>query len=69
MGFSNDTQQEIALMYDPDVITARHDPMGQAPLPGAPQVAGAPRFDGTFRIDLDIDAVGNFLGIEVEIFH
>jgi endonuclease/exonuclease/phosphatase family metal-dependent hydrolase len=43
-------------MYDPDVITARHDPMGQAPLPGAPQIAGAPRFDGTFRIDLDIDA-------------
>jgi endonuclease/exonuclease/phosphatase family metal-dependent hydrolase len=25
-------------------------------VPGAPQVAGAPRFDGTFRIDLDIDA-------------
>ena len=56
MGFSNDTQQEIALMYDPDVILARHDPHGQAPVPGAPQVDGAPRFDGTFRIDLDIDA-------------
>ena len=56
MGFSNDTQQEIALMYDPDVVTARHDPRGQAPVPGAPQIAGAPRFDGTFRIDLDIDA-------------
>lgn len=56
MGFSNDTQQEIALMYDPDVVTARHDPRGQAPVPGAPQVEGAPRFDGTFRIDLDIDA-------------
>ena len=25
-------------------------------MPGAPQIAGAPRFDGTFRIDLDIDA-------------
>ncbi len=56
MGFGNDTQQEIALMYDPDVVTARHDPMGQAPVPGAPPVEGAPRFDGTFRIDLDIDA-------------
>jgi endonuclease/exonuclease/phosphatase family metal-dependent hydrolase len=56
MGFSNDTQQEIAVMYDPYVVDIRHDPKGQAPVPGAPQVAGAPRFDGTFRIDLDIDA-------------
>jgi len=56
IGFSNDTQQEIALMYDPDVVTARHDPRGQSPLAGAPQVPGVPRFDGTFRIDLDIDA-------------
>ncbi|MBV7408924.1 MULTISPECIES: endonuclease/exonuclease/phosphatase family protein [Roseobacteraceae] len=47
IGFSNDTQQEIALLYDPDVLVVTH----------APQVhAGAPRFDGSFRIDLDIDA-------------
>lgn len=45
-GFSNDTQQELALLYDPDRLTARHDP----------QDLGAPRFDGAFRIDLDIDA-------------
>lgn len=56
MGFSNDTQQEIAALYDPDVVLVQHDPKGQAPVPGAPQVGGAPRFDGTFRIDLDIDA-------------
>lgn len=56
MGFANDTQQEIAVMYDPDVVTARHDPRGHAPVPGAPPSEGAPRFDGTFRIDLDIDA-------------
>lgn len=56
MGFANDTQQEIALMYDPDLVSAVHDPKGQAPVPGAPKLAGAPRFDGTFRIDLDIDA-------------
>jgi endonuclease/exonuclease/phosphatase family metal-dependent hydrolase len=56
LGFSNDTQQEIAVMYDPYVVDMRHDPKGQAPVPGAPQIAGAPRFDGTFRIDLDIDA-------------
>lgn len=45
-GFANDTQQEIALLYDPDVLRAVHDP----------QDRGAPRFDTQFRIDLDIDA-------------
>ncbi|KMK67677.1 endonuclease/exonuclease/phosphatase family protein [Puniceibacterium sp. IMCC21224] len=50
MGFVNTTQQEIALLYDPDVIAARHDPQG------ALGVMPAPRFDGTFHIDLDIDA-------------
>lgn len=28
LGFANDTQQEIALMYDPDRVMARHDPQG-----------------------------------------
>lgn len=46
IGYSNDTQQEIALLYDPDVLTARH----------VPATIGAPRFDMAFRIDLDIDA-------------
>ncbi len=46
MGFANDTQQELMLLYDPDVITARHDPVD----------LGAPGFDSEFRIDLDIDA-------------
>jgi hypothetical protein len=54
MGFENDTQQELALLYDPDVITARHDPRG-APT-GQKGARDAPRFDGVFRIDLDIDA-------------
>lgn len=44
MGFVNDTQQEIAFMYDPDRLSARHDPKG------------SPRFDGDYRIDLDVDA-------------
>jgi endonuclease/exonuclease/phosphatase family metal-dependent hydrolase len=48
LGFENDTQQEISLLYDPDVVTARH-----APAEGTPE---APRFDATLRIDLDIDA-------------
>ncbi len=44
LGFVNHTQQEIGLLYDPDVLTAQHDPKG------------APRFDADYRIDLDVDA-------------
>lgn len=54
IGFANETQQEIALLYDPDVIQARHDPQGEET--GKKGSSGAPRFDGVFRIDLDIDA-------------
>ncbi|NNK78220.1 MAG: endonuclease [Litoreibacter sp.] len=50
IGYTNHTQQEIMLLYDPDVISAIHDPIGD------PRDAHAPRFDGTYRIDLDIDA-------------
>lgn len=45
-GFANDTQQELILLYDPDVMDARHDPL----------TLGGPRFDTEFHIDLDIDA-------------
>lgn len=45
LGFENQTQQEIALLYNPDVMTARH----------APETRGAPRFDREFSIDLDMD--------------
>ena len=51
IGFINNTQQEIALLYDPDAISARHDPIGG---PERPDLA--PRFDSEFSIDLDIDA-------------
>ena len=44
MGFVNDTQQEIALLYDPDAMTVEHDPQGE------------PRFDQDYEIDLDVDA-------------
>lgn len=54
IGFSNDTQQEIALMYDPDVLQVGHDPRGDVSGPKGAQ--GAPRFDGVLRIDLDVDA-------------
>lgn len=54
IGFANDTQQEIALLFDPDTLSARHDPQGHET--GKKGSTGAPRFDSTFRIDLDIDA-------------
>lgn len=54
MGFANDTNQEIALLYDPDALTALHDPQGDDV--GRKGSRDAPRFDSTFRIDLDIDA-------------
>ena len=47
MGFANETQQEIALLYDPDVLKVVHDPQASVT---------APRFDHEFEIDLDIDA-------------
>lgn len=46
-GFPNTTQQEIALLYNPDVVTPVHAPQ---------ESEDAPRFDQTFGIDLDIDA-------------
>ncbi len=54
-GFASGTEQEIAFLYDPDSITARHDPKGSATrAPGQPV---APRFDGTFHYDLDSDGI------------
>lgn len=47
-GFATDTHQEIALMYDPAVLSAEHDPQASA---------DAPRFDSRFEIDLDTDSV------------
>ncbi|SOB99301.1 hypothetical protein SAMN05877809_102417 [Rhodobacter sp. JA431] len=47
IGFENDTQQEIALLYDPDAVQIYHDPNPGTPL--------APRFDDKLEIDLDID--------------
>jgi len=49
IGYDNQTQQEIALLYDSNVLTARHDP-------GGDKGGTAPRFDTEFSIDLDIDA-------------
>lgn len=54
LGFRNNTQQEIALLYNPDVLAAVHDPIGEET--GKKGGRDAPRFDGVFRFDLDIDA-------------
>ena len=47
LGFENETQQEIACLYDPDVLTVKHDPQ---------RANDVPRFDESYAIDLDIDA-------------
>lgn len=55
IGYPSETEQEIAFLYDPDRLTVRHDPQG------APSTShgamDAPRFDTTFRYDLDADNV------------
>jgi hypothetical protein len=55
IGYPTETQQEIALLYDPDVMSVIHDPMGD-PVPRHGSRL-APRFDGTFRPDLDVDGM------------
>jgi len=59
IGFVNHTQQEIVLLFDPDAMQARHDPRG--PQTGKKGRRDAPRFDGTFRLDLDIDATEDLI--------
>lgn len=55
IGYASDTEQEIAFLYDPDKLSAVHDPQGEpAPAHGAP---GAPRFDSQLRLDLNGDGV------------
>lgn len=59
IGFASETEQEIAFLYDPDVLTVRHDPRGlAAPSRGAPLgPQGAPRFDTGLRHDADGDGI------------
>lgn len=52
-GFPSETEQEITLLFDPDKISAKHDPMGEPT--GKKTAIDAPRFDGVFRFDLDTD--------------
>lgn len=54
IGFPSETEQEIACLYDPDRLSLRHDPLGA---PTGHHPTAAPRFDSSFRYDLDADAV------------
>lgn len=48
LGFENETQQEIAMLYDPEALTVRHDPRGGGP-------GESPRFDQSNLLDIDVD--------------
>jgi endonuclease/exonuclease/phosphatase family metal-dependent hydrolase len=55
IGYPSDTEQEIAVLYNPDRLTAVHDPKGTPATSHGSH--DAPRFDTTFRYDLDADSV------------
>ncbi|NEX47715.1 endonuclease/exonuclease/phosphatase family protein [Pseudotabrizicola algicola] len=58
-GFMSETEQEITLLYDPARLTPRHDPVGDPA--GKKGSRDAPRFDGTFRYDLDADSAPDLI--------
>ena len=60
IGFPSETEQEIAFLYDPDRISAHHDPRGEASSSHG-TVGGAPRFDTVMRMDLDGDGVAELV--------
>ncbi len=51
IGFPSPGRQEIAILYDPNVVTATHEPGGRA---GAVK---NPRFDEQFQVDSDGDKI------------
>lgn len=55
IGYPSETEQEIAFLYDPDRLTVRHDPQGHPSTSHGSH--DAPRFDTTFRYDLDADSI------------
>ena len=54
-GFTSDSEQEIAFLYDPARLDPRHDPGGNHQGRDPPDETLSPRFDGTFRYDLNTD--------------
>ncbi|MCW1920501.1 endonuclease [Rhodobacter sp. KR11] len=61
VGFASDTEQEIAFLYDPDVMAARHDPQGAPALAQGGSLAQAPRFDTGLRHDADGDGAAELI--------
>ena len=57
IGFPNQTQQELVVLFDPKVVKLRHEPVGHQS--GKAGSADAPRFDTVFRWDLDNDQRGD----------
>ncbi len=53
IGYASDTEQEIALLFDPAKLGVTHDPKG-APFDKRGQTE-APRFDGIYHYDLNGD--------------
>lgn len=51
IGFSSKTQQEIAFLFDPDILSVEHDPLGDINTPDSI----SPRFDQTYLLDIDTD--------------
>ena len=72
MGYANNTHQELAIIYDPYVVSVTHDPQGVFS-DGAEAVV-APRFDSNFRYDVDVDGKAEVFEfskppIELEVEH
>ena len=59
IGFPSETQQEIACLYDPDALTLQHDPKGA--FSGKKGSRNTPRFDGTYRHDMDQDGLSDLI--------
>jgi endonuclease/exonuclease/phosphatase family metal-dependent hydrolase len=57
IGYPSDTEQEIALLFDPTKLGVQHDPKGN-PIDKRGQ-AEAPRFDGVYHADLDSDGASD----------
>ena len=58
-GFTSETEQEIAFLYDPDRLSTRHDPQGV--VTGAKGGHAEARFDQIFRYDLDADGISDLI--------
>ncbi len=52
-GFESHTDQELTVLYDPEIVELRHDPQGH--ISDGSIITRSPRFDGKFKLDVDLD--------------